>query len=97
MEWLCEHAGIIRIYGGNQKYGDSYCHALTFVIRERFDKPELSGKIGLLEFVGVSKIVNLCQYKAIVNLLYKEGWGVLITKSKNGKFKTVEVYKGIWK
>ena len=96
LEWLCPHACIIRILAGNQQYGDPYCHALTFVVRKRFDKIEPSGKRGLMELIGVSKPVKPCQYRAVVKLLYDEGWGVLITRSKNGKFETIELYKGIW-
>ena len=34
LEWHCEHAGIARVFAEQAEYGDPYCYALPFVVRE---------------------------------------------------------------
>jgi hypothetical protein len=96
IDWFCEHAGLARVFNGDQDFGDPYCYALAFVVREKFDKPLPNGKKGLIEFVGVIKVMSMCQYRALGDAMYKEGWGVLSTRKKNGKDIVVEVYKSKW-
>ncbi len=89
LEWHCEHSGLARVFGGGEKYGDPYCYALPFVVRERF-VAEGQGK-GLIEFVGVTKVMAPCQYRAMRRAMRAAGWGILSTRIKDGQSRTIEI------
>jgi hypothetical protein len=97
IRWLCDHCGIIYIFeSGKKYYEDPFCYTLTFFVKERYDTPLSSGKKGLIEFVGLYKLGNKDQYKAMIILLYNEGWGALSTRVKSGKIHSVELLKKRW-
>ena len=81
---------------GKKYYEDPFCYTLTFFVKEKYDTPLPSGKRGLIEFVGLDKVMNKRQYGAIGQAMLVEGWGVLSTRVKNGKIHTVEVLKKKW-
>jgi hypothetical protein len=93
LEWFCEHAGLIRIYKDDQKYGDPYSRAIAFVVIDRF---ETGPKIGNLELKGVTKVLTKDEYRAIRLACFTDGWGVLATKYKNGKVFRIELSKKYW-
>lgn len=92
LEWFCEHAGLARVFGGDQKFGDSYCYALPFVIREKYDTPQ-DGILGLIEFVGVLKVMKPCQYRAMRKAIRDINFGILSTRVKNGEKRTIRICK----
>ena len=83
IDWHCEHAGITRVFEDGSNYGDPYVYALPFVVRERFEEPELSGRLGFVEYVGVI-------------LPLTPSWGILSTRIKDGVERTVEVTRIYW-
>lgn len=89
LEWHCEHAGLARVFGGGQQYGDPYCYALPFVVRERED----GERLGLIEFIGVTKVMQPCQYRAMRKAMRDAGWGILSTRVKAGQSRTIEICK----
>ena len=91
LDWHCEHAGLCRVFEGSNKFGDSYCYALPFVVRERFDKPDENGKIGFIEFVGVQVVMKPCQYRAMRTAMRIAGWRILSTSKHSGKTRTIEI------
>ena len=93
LEWHCEHAGIARLFSEHSHYGDKFCYALPFVVRERFSKVDKNGRRGLLEFIGVMQIPTLCQYRAWRRACAEQGWGVLSKRMKHGKSRTIEICK----
>ncbi len=93
IEWHCEHAGLARVFGGGQTFGDPYCYCLPFVVRERFDDPQLDGTNGFVEFIGVIKVMHPCQYRAMRKAMRDAGWRILSTRSKGGEMRTVEICK----
>lgn len=96
IRWLCEHAGIVYIFeAGKKYYEDPYCYSLTFFVKERYELPQ-GRKLGLIEFVGLDKVMNRAQYRMLGDIMYEEGWGVVSTRVKNGKIITVEVLKRRW-
>jgi len=74
LEWHCEHAGLARVFEGHHNYGDPYCYALPYVVRERFDEPR-DGKKGLVEFIGVNQVMKPCQYRAMRAAMRAAGSG----------------------
>ena len=97
IRWFCQHAGMVYVFtAGAKYYEDPFCYTLTFIVKEKYDFPLPSGKKGLIEFVGLDKVMNKKQYKAIGQAMFVEGWGVLSTRIKNGKVHTVEVFKKRW-
>jgi hypothetical protein len=97
IRWFCQHCGMVYVFAAGMKYyEDPFCYTLTFVVKERYDVPLPSGKKGLIEFVGLDKIMNKRQYKALGDAMFAEGWGVLSTRVKNGKIITVELLKRRW-
>jgi hypothetical protein len=97
IRWFCPHAGMVYVFtAGKKYYEDPFCYTLTFIVKERYTEPLPNGKIGLIEFVGLDKVMNREQYKAIAKTTFDEGWGVLATRIRNGKIYTVEVLKRRW-
>jgi len=97
IRWFCEHAGMVYIFeAGKKYYEDPFCYTITFFVRERYTEPLSSGKLGLIEFIGVDKVMNRTQYRMLGNIMYNAGWGVLSTRVKNGKIVTIEVLKRRW-
>ncbi len=96
IEWFCDHAGLARVFNSDQKYGDPYCYALPFVVREKYAAPLANGKRGLVEFVGVVKVMSSCQYRAMKQAMFEAGWGIVSTRIKDGKVQTVELHKKMW-
>lgn len=92
LEWHCEHSGLARVFGGGQEYGDPYCYALPFVVRERYGSA-VNGKTGLIEFEGVTVVMKPCQYRCMRRAVRDAGWGVLSTRIKDGKARTIEICK----
>ena len=82
---------------GMQYYQDPFCYTITFFVKEKYDTPFPSGKRGLIEFVGIDKVMNKEQYKVIAKTMFDEGWGVLSTRIRHGKIYTVEILKKRWK
>ena len=91
VDWHCEHAGLVRVFDGEQKYGDPFCYALPFVVRKRFPMPVEGGKLGLIEFVGVMKVMKPCQYRAMREAIRAEHYGILSTRSRGGQMRTIEL------
>ena len=79
------------MFNGSQDYGDSYCYALPFVVRKRFPVPVEVGKLGLIEFVGVQQVMRPCQYRALREAVRREHYGILSTRSRGGKMRTIEL------
>ena len=96
LDWHCEHAGMARMFGGDREWGEPYCYCLPFVVRERFDEPEMSGKIGLVEFIGILIPPMPCQYRLMFDAMAHAGFGVLSTRIKNGVSKTTELKRIYW-
>ena len=97
IRWFCPHCGMVYVFTAGMKYyEDPFCYTLTFIVKERYEEP-VGRKLGLIEFIGLDKVMNKQQYKAIGQTMYGEGWGVLSTRVKNGKIRTVEVLKKRWK
>ena len=97
IQWFCEHAGVIRVFAERSRYRiDPYCICIPFFVKEKFNKIDKSGKRGYIEFVGLSEKLNICQFRAIRNTVYLAGWGVLMTRIKDGKEYTVEICKKKW-
>jgi hypothetical protein len=93
LEWHCEHAGLARVFGGDQSFGDPYCYCLPYVVRERFRHPAVDGVLGFVEFIGVLKVMKPCQYRAMRQAVRQAGWRILSTRSKDGAMRTIEVCK----
>ena len=93
LEWFCEHAGIARAFNESSQYGDAYCYALPFVVRERFTEPDKYGHQGLIEFVGVQQWPRLCQMRALLVETRRLKWGVLSTRIRDGHKRTIEVHE----
>jgi hypothetical protein len=85
LEWFCEHAGLARVFGGGEEYGDPYCYALPFVVRDKERK--------LIEFIGVLKVMQSCQYRCLRKAMREAGWGILSTRVKDGQSRTIEICK----
>ncbi len=97
IRWFCEHCGMVYVFeAGKKYYEDPFCYTLTFIVKERYDTPLPSGKKGLVEFIGLDKVMNRDQYRMLGEVMYSEGWGVLSTRVKNGKIITTEVLKRRW-
>jgi hypothetical protein len=96
LDWHCEHAGLTRVFEDGAVYGDPYVYALPFVVRERFDEPEESGRLGFVEYVGVIAPMTPSISRAIYNATVAAGWGILSTRIKDGKQRTVEVTRIYW-
>ena len=101
LEWFCRHAGLARVFGGDQTFGDPYCYSLPFVVRTRYWFPKLKAwwnkrpiERGFVEFVGVVKLMRSCQYRAMRTAVKNDGWRILSTRSKGGTMRTIEVCKG---
>lgn len=92
LEWHCEHSGIARVFGGGQEYGDVYCYALPFVVRDRYPMP-IDEQWGRIEFVGVTVVMRPCQYRCMRAAMRNAGWGILSTRVKNGVSRTIEICK----
>lgn len=92
LEWHCEHAGLARVFGGQEEFGDPYCYALPYVVRQRYvdGRPRA---LGLIEFIGVTQVMKPCQYRAMRQAVRKAGWGILSTRIKNGQARTIEICK----
>ena len=89
------------MFRGDHEFGDSFCYALPFKVVERFEEPELSGKVGLLEFIGVlagdvQDAMTPCQYRALWEAASGAGFGVLSTRIKNGVPRTIELRQVYW-
>lgn len=96
VRWFCEHAGMVYVFeAGKKYYEDPYCYTITFFVKERYVEP-VGKKLGLIEFVGLDKVMNRDQYRLLGDVMYHEGWGVLSTRVKNGKIVTTEVLKRRW-
>jgi hypothetical protein len=96
MEWFCDHAGILRIFEKNSKFGDPYENSIAFKVVERYNTPK-DGKIGMLEFVGVVKPLNKYQFYAICEMMKKEKFGVLGSTYQNGERIVKEFCKNKWR
>jgi hypothetical protein len=96
MDWHCEHAGLTRVFEDGANYGDDYVYALPFVVRERFDEPEISGRIGLLEYVGVVKPMTPTIARTLYDAATSAKWGILSTRFKDGRKQVVEVTRIYW-
>lgn len=98
LEWFCEHhcGGVARVFGGSQEYGDDYCYALPFVVRQKFDPLDGFGRLGMLEFVGVTKIMSHCQVRALWKAAKLAKYGVLSSRMVNGKLITRECGANTW-
>ena len=90
IDWHCEHAGLVRVFDEHSTFGQPYCYALPFVVREKFDSGE---RIGMIEFVGVTTVMQPCQYRAMRKAVRDTGWGILSTRVKDGKSRTIEICK----
>ena len=98
VDWHCEHAGLVRVFGGEDKFKlDGYCYALPFVVSERFECRDEKGRLGFVEFIGMCSPVKKCQMKAGVNALQIEGWGVIMTRIKDGVCRECELARKFWK
>ena len=93
LEWFCEHAGLARVLSGDEQYGDPYCYRLPFVVREVFPTPDSLGRKGLVEYVGVYPVMRICQYRALRTAMREAGWGILSTRVKDGRARTIEICK----
>lgn len=96
LEWFCEHGGLARVFpGGAVDHVDPFCYALPFVVRERFSVPDADGRLGLVEYVGVggkdTKVMQSCQYRALRKVMRDARWGILSTRIKDGKSRTIEI------
>jgi hypothetical protein len=60
------------------------------VVREKFDSGD---RIGLIEFVGVTTVMQPCQYRCMRRAMREAGWGILSTRVKNGQTRTIEICK----
>ena len=96
LDWHCEHAGLARVFEAGKEYGEEYVYALPFVVRERFDEPEMSGRIGLMEYIGVIQPITPSVGRALLNAATEEGWGVLSTRIKDGEKRTIDVTRIYW-
>ena len=76
---------------GSQTMGDSYCYALPFVVRKRFPMPVDGGKLGLIEFVGVTTVMKPCQYRALREAVRAQHYGILSTRCRGGVMRTIEL------
>ena len=74
-------------------YGDAYCYDLPFVVRERFETEDEEGRHGLIEFIGVHPVMIRCQYRALRAAAREAGWGILSTRIKDGRKRTIEICK----
>jgi len=93
LEWHCEHAGIARVFSEHSQYGSRFCYAIPFVVRERFEHVDERGRRGLIEFIGVMKAPTICQYRAWRRACHEQGWGLLSTRIKDGRKRTIEICK----
>lgn len=84
------------MFAWGAEYGSPYCYALPCVVRERFEEPELSGKIGLVEYVGVHKPMTPAIYRALFEAMAGAGWGVLSTRIKDGEQRAIELRQAYW-
>ena len=91
IEWHCEHAGLVRVFDGTKDYGDAYCYALPFVVRELFAEWDKDSRQGLIEFIGVTTVMRPCQYRAMREVVRQQHYGILSTRIKGGVAKTIEV------
>lgn len=96
LDWHCEHAGLARVFMGSQKLGDPYCYALPFVVRTKFARPDAAGRIGLIEFVGVTTVMKPCQYRVMRAAIREAGYGILSTRIRDGEKRTIEICKRGW-
>ena len=96
IRWFCEHAGMVYVFeAGKKYYEDPYCYTITFFVKEKYVEP-IGGKLGLIEFVGLDKLMSRDQYRMLGDVMFEEGWGVLSTRVKNGKIITVELNRRRW-
>ena len=92
LDWFCIHAGVARVFpGGAVDHIDPYCYVLPFVVRERFSEPDVDGRLGLVEFVGVHPVMLSCQYRALRKAMRQANWGILSTRIKGGVSRTIEI------
>ena len=96
LEWFCLHAGVVRVFGGGETYGDPYCFIVPFRVLEQYEDPLPSGKLGIVELVGLVGKIHPCQWRALHGALIQQGWGVVITRIKNGEKRRIELHKKRW-
>ena len=97
LDWHCEHAGLVRVFGGGDEYRrDPYCYALAFRVVDRFDSDD-KRRHGLIEFEGVFVCPRACQYRAIRTAARAAGWGVVRTRVNGGVARTNEICRAAWR
>lgn len=66
IEWLCEHAGIIRVGPKAKKYGDPFDFAVAIL---------LNGQTAIIKGLVADGKFRLAHAKAIISLLETLGYG----------------------
>ena len=75
IDWHCEHAGLVRVYSEDAKFGDPYCYAIPFK-RIGYDE---------IEFIGMVKNIKLCQWRAIRRELKAAHIKAIRTRVRDGQ------------
>lgn len=63
------------MFSGDQVYGEPYCYALPFVARDE----------NVIEFTGLVKPIERCQWRAIREACKAAGIKVVRTRIRNGE------------